>query len=77
MEEDIEKRLAEHRGELATVSFCASYLSWHGFLTDAERDRIYKRINKYQDENEIEISEAQMLSVDITYNDNAKDEDYG
>lgn len=71
-----DKELEALRGELATVSFCASYLRWHGFITDAERDRIYKRINKYQDDNEIEISEAQMLSVNITYNDNAKDEDY-
>lgn len=71
-----DKELADLRGELATVCFCVSYLRIHGFLTETERDKVYKRIDKFQDEHEIEISEAQMLSVDITYNDNAKDEDY-
>lgn len=67
--------LAVYRGELATVDFCRSYLLQHGFITTAESEKIYDRIMKYQDEHEIEISEAQLLSVDITYDDNAKFED--
>lgn len=65
-----------YRQELAAANFCRVYLHIHGFLTDTENDQVHKRICKHQDRNRIEISEAQLLSVVLTYNDNAKDEDY-
>lgn len=64
-----------YREELAIASFCRTYLHIHGFLSDAENDKVHKHLRKYQDRNRIEISEAQLLSVDITYDDNAKDEE--
>ena len=57
------------------MDFCRSYLHQHGFITYAESEKIYDRIKKYQDENEIEITEAQLLSVEIKYDDNAKFEE--
>lgn len=63
-----------NRQRLAALNFCREYLHIHGFITDAENDKLHKRIGKYQDKNRIEISEAQLLSVELTYNDNAKDE---
>lgn len=64
-----------YREELAIATFCRTYLHIHGFLSDTEDGNVHKRLIKHQDRNRIEISEAQLLSVDITYNDNAKDED--
>lgn len=63
-----------YREELAIAVFCRAYLHTHGFLSDAENDKIHKRIGKYQDRNRIRISAAQIESVGITYDDNAKDE---
>lgn len=65
-----------YRQELAAVNFCREYLHIHGFLTDTENEKVHKRIGKYQDRNRIGISEAQLLSVELKYDDNAKDEDY-
>lgn len=65
-----------YRQELAAANFCRGYLHIHGFLTDTESDKVHKRIGKHQDRNRIKISAAQLLSVELTYNDNAKDEDY-
>lgn len=65
-----------YRQELAAVNFCREYLHINGFLTDTENGKVHKRICKYQDINRIEISSAQLMSVELTYDDNAKDEDY-
>ncbi len=67
---------ALYRQELAAVNFCREYLHIHGFLTDTENGKVHKRISKHQDRNRIEISYAQLMSVELTYDDNAKDEDY-
>lgn len=61
------------RQELAAANFCREYLCIHGFLTDTENDKVHKRIGKYQDRNRIEISYAQLMSVELRYDDNAKD----
>lgn len=62
-----------NRQRLAALNFCREYLHIHGFITDAENDKLHKRIGKYQDGNRIGISAAQLLSVELTYDDNAKD----
>lgn len=64
---------ALYRQELAALNFCREYLHIHGFLTDTENDKVHKRICKHQDRNRIEISEAQLRSVELTYDDNDKD----
>lgn len=66
---------AECRYILAVCECCRGILYGKGFLTERENERIFNRILKYQDENEIEITDAQMFSVGISYDDNAKDTD--
>ena len=41
-------------------------------MTDAENDKILNRIKKFQDKNNIEISEEQLYSANLIYNDRAK-----
>lgn len=64
-----------YRQDLAAVNFCRAYLRIRGFLTNTENEKVHKRISKYQDRNRIEISLAQLMSVKLAYDDNAKDED--
>lgn len=59
---------------LAKICFCRAILNVHGFLTESENEKVFQRIRKYQDKHKIEISEAQLYSVDMTYDDNAKGE---
>lgn len=65
----------EMRENLAKSDFCRSYLFVQGFLTDAENEKVFRRIRKWQDKYKVGITDAQLLSVDITYNDNANTED--
>ena len=66
---------AEYRRMLAICECCRGILYGKGFLTDSENERVFNRILKYQDENDIEITDAQMFSVGISYDDDAKDTD--
>lgn len=63
-----------NRQRLAALNFCREFLHIHGFITDAENDEIHKRIGKYQDRNRIRITAAQLLIMELKYDDNAKDE---
>lgn len=45
----------------------------YGFLTEAENKRVHTRILKFQDKKQIEISNAQLMSVELKYDDNAKE----
>lgn len=65
----------ENRRKLALLNLCRSFLNVNGFITEAENEKIHNRIMKWQDKNEISISEAQLYSVDFIYNDNAKEEE--
>lgn len=65
----------ENRRKLALLNLCRSFLNVHGFITPAENTRIHNRIMKWQDKNDISISEAQLYSVDFIYDDNAKEEE--
>ena len=65
----------EMRENLAKSDFCRSYLFVQGFLTDAENEKVFRRIRKWQEKHKVGITDAQLLSVDITYNDNANTED--
>lgn len=58
---------------LAALNFCRELLFLRGVLTDTENAKVHSRIKKFQDRKCIEISEAQLLSVELTYDDNAKE----
>lgn len=59
---------------LAALNYCRELLHIQGFLTEAENDKIHTRIMKFQDKKQIQISKAQLMSVELKYDDNAKDE---
>ena len=63
---------AYERSQLAKAVLCKDFLHINEFMTDAENDKILNRIKKFQDKNKIEISEAQLDSANLTYNDRAK-----
>lgn len=63
------------RETLANADFCRVYLHINGFLTDAENEKVFQRITKWQDKHKVGITEAQIFSVNMTYNDNAKEEE--
>lgn len=62
----------EKRESLAKADFCRTFLHFQGFLTDAENDKVFKRMRKWQDKHKVGITKAQIYSVDMTYDDNAK-----
>lgn len=63
------------RENLAKSDFCRAYLHVQGFLTDAENEKVFRRMRKWQDKHKVGVTEAQLLSVDMIYNDNANTED--
>lgn len=65
----------KNRKKLAIAILCRSYLHIHGFITDSENRRIHNKIMKWQNENKVSISEAQLDSADFIYDDNAKEEE--
>ena len=60
------------RSQLAKAVLCKEFLYMNSFTTDAENDKILNRIKKFQDKNKIEISEEQLYSANLIYNDRAK-----
>ena len=60
------------RSQLAKAVLCKDFLHINSFATDAENDKILNRIKKFQDKNNIEISEEQLYSANLIYNDRAK-----
>ena len=65
----------KNRKKLAIAILCRAYLHIHGFITDGENGRIHYKIMKWQDENKVSISEAQLDSADFIYDDNAKEKE--
>jgi hypothetical protein len=65
----------KNRKKLAIANLCRVYLHIHGFITDSENRRIHNKIMKWQNENKVSISEAQLDSADFIYDDNAKEEE--
>lgn len=60
-----------NRKKLAIAVICRSFLHMNGFLSDSENNNIHTRIKKWQDKNQVQITEAQLDSTDFIYNDNA------
>lgn len=66
----------EKRENLAKSDFCRSFLYVQGFLSDSENEKVHQRIRKWQDKHKVGVTMRQLLSVEITYDDNVKgDED--
>ena len=63
---------AYKRSQLAKAVLCKDFLHINLLTTDAENDKILNRIKKFQDKNKIEISEEQLDSANLIYNDRAK-----
>jgi hypothetical protein len=63
----------KNRKKLAIAILCRAYLHIHGFITDGENGRIHYKIMKWQKNNKVSISEAQLDSADFIYDDNAKE----
>lgn len=62
----------EKRRLLAIMHECRRWLYFKGMITEKENDKINQRIGKWQDKNLVSITDEQLLSVNMTYNDNAK-----
>ena len=63
---------AYERSQLDKAVLCKDFLHINEFMTDAENDKILNRIKKFQDKNKIVISEEQLYSANLIYNDRAK-----
>lgn len=57
------------REQLATMLFCRSYLYYSDILTQEEASKVFKRIEKFQEKNKINITDKQVNSVKSTYKD--------
>lgn len=62
----------ERRENIAKAEFCRTFLHINGFLTDKENEKVFQRIVKCMNKYNVLLTTAQILSVDMTYNENAK-----
>lgn len=67
-----EEKNKENRRKLSISLIAKNFLYFNGFITDAESNKIFKRIGKFQNDNDIIISSEQLDSADFVYNDNAE-----
>lgn len=63
------------RRRLALMINARSILYFNNIITESENDRIHSKIMQFAEKNKIQISRAQIDSVNFTYDDNAKDEE--
>lgn len=63
------------RRRLALIINARSILYLNNMITESENDRIHSKIMQFAEKNKIQISRAQIDSVNFTYDDNAKDEE--
>jgi hypothetical protein len=69
----MKKNDARLKMELAVMHECCNYLYIKDMISEAENDKIHKRIKKFQDKHKIEISEDELYSVTFVC-DNKKSE---
>lgn len=67
----------EKREMLAKADFCRAFLHIQGFLTGSESEKIFQRIRKWQYKHKVGITDAQLWSVEVSYDDNANDTELG
>lgn len=60
------------RENLAKADFCRGFLHVQGFLTDKENEKVFQRMRKWQDRYKVQLTEAQIFSVDMTYHGTCK-----
>lgn len=63
------------RRRLALMINARSILYFNNMITESENDRIHSKTMQFAEKNKIQISRAQIDSVNFTYDDNAKDEE--
>ena len=63
------------RRRLALMINARSILYFNNMITESENDRIHSKIMQFAEKNKIQISRAQIDSVNFTYDDNAKNEE--
>lgn len=63
----------EARQILAQLNASRSTLYLSGMITEAENNRIHGCIMKWRDKYKVMISDAQLYSVEFTYDDKAKE----
>lgn len=61
------------RRRLALIINARFILYLNNMITESENDRIHSKIMKFAEKNKIQISRAQIDSVNFTYDDNAKE----
>lgn len=54
---------------IAKANFAAGFLVCNGFLTSTERDKVHKRILRYRDKDNLDISPEMLESVDMICGD--------
>lgn len=59
------------REKLAIACYCRTFLYLNGFITEYDNRRIHERIKYWQNKNKIGITEAQLDSIEVTYDDTA------
>ena len=59
----------ERRKLIAIANKCRSFLYLNDFLSDMENEKVHSRISKYQDKYKVSITNKQLDSIDIIYND--------
>lgn len=64
-----------NREDLAKAEYCRCYLYMKGLISDKTCKKLDRKIRKWKNKNRIIISNAQMASVEMTYNDDAKDDE--
>lgn len=68
---------AKQREHFAKSALCLGYLYVNNLITKGERDAITRRLSRYRDKYNVVVTEAQINSVRLTYNDIATDEEGG
>lgn len=63
------------RCKLALMMNTRSFLYENKMITEAENERILKRINKFSEKHNIKLSIGQIHGVSFVYDDNTKFED--
>lgn len=59
----------EKREKLAIMLFCRSYLYYSNLLTEVEAEKVFKRIRAFQDKHKIAVTQDQIESVHVMYDD--------
>lgn len=59
----------KNRRLAAIACICRSFLYLNGFITEAENDRIHRKIMKWVDKHKVTLSKEQINSVEFTYKD--------